>query len=213
MKLVSRFAPAIVVTAVLAGCSTPAPETPNLAGLGTLSGDFPPGLTPSEPWSGPKEVDPRWAHLVGDTVNYGDEFTVDPAQCRPLLKPVEAQAGAIRAGIGAGGPQPPLLSVSAVDPIAVPVPVPDSGCNRVKFTVGDAVPDGTAVRLDAPVFDGATTYGLRIDHGGVVEYFYTAILDGRTYVQVTARMAPDFQAEPLLPDLLTKAVAAIRSPN
>ncbi len=69
------------------------------------------------------------------------------------------------------------------------------------------------MRLDAPVFDGATTYGLRIDHGGVVEYFYTAILDGRTYVQVTARMAPDFQAEPLLPDLLTKAVAAIRSPN
>lgn len=217
MVLIRGSATALLLIAALSSCSTPAAEspsaTPNLAALGSIRDGFPPGLTPPEPWSGPDEVEPRWAHRVGDTVNYGDEFTVDPAQCRPLLKPVEAQAGAARAGIGAGGPQQPVLTVSAVDPVAVPVPIPGSGCDRVNFTVEGAIPDGTAVRVAGPVIDNATTYGLQIDRVDAVEYFYTAILNGRTYVRVTARVAPDFPGQPLLPDLLTEAVAAIRSQN
>jgi hypothetical protein len=79
----------------------------------------------------------------------------------------------------------------------------------MSFHVDGAVPDGTAERLAAPNIDGAVTNGLKVIFGDGVDYFYIAILDGRTYVEVMARVAPDFQAEPLLPDLLTKAVAAI----
>ena len=155
-------------------------------------------------------MEPKYAHLVGDTVSYGKPFTVDPPECRPLFKPVEVQGGAEKMGIGAGGPQAPALVVSAVNPVAVPFPFPSRGCDRMTFHVESAVPDGTAERLAAPNIDGAMTNGLKIIHNEGVEYFYTAILDGRTYVLVMARMAPDFQAEPLLPDLLTKAVTAIR---
>jgi hypothetical protein len=41
------------------------------------------------------------------------------------------------------------------------------------------------------------------------EYYYIAILDSHVYVHVDARVTPGFPAQPFLPDLLTKAVAAI----
>lgn len=189
--------------------STSPSATLNLSRLAELSDDFQPGFTP-EPSSGPKAVTPQDAHLISDTVSYGKPLTVDPPECRPLFKPVEAQAGAEKAGIGAGGPQPPALVVSAVNPVAVPVALPIRGCDRMTFVVAGAVPDGTAERLTAPHIDGATTNGVKVFYDGGVEYFYTAILDGRTYVEVWGRVGPDFQAEPVLPDLLTKAVAAIR---
>jgi hypothetical protein len=42
------------------------------------------------------------------------------------------------------------------------------------------------------------------------EYYYIATLDIHVYVHVDARVTPSFPAQPFLPDLLTKAVAAIR---
>lgn len=181
----------------------------DLARLAELNDDFPPGLKP-EPTSGPSKVRAEYAHQVGDKVSYGKPFSVDPPECRALFNPVDAREGADRMGIGAGGPQPPALVVSAVNPVAVPVPLPSTGCDRMTFEVEGAIPDGTAERLTAPDIDGAVTDGLKIIYDGGVEYFYTAVLDGRTYVEVMARMAPDFQAEPTLPDLLSKAVSAIR---
>ncbi|MGA5545582.1 DUF5642 family protein [Mycobacterium sp. NPDC051198] len=213
----------MVLAASLAGCSptdtstsgssveTPSASTHpvDLARLADLKDDFPPGLTPK--MSGQSKVDAKWAHLVGDTVSFGEPFTVDPPGCRALLKPVDAGSDADKAGIGAGGPQPPLLGVGVTTPVSVPAPIPSTDCDRMTFEVEGAIPDGTVERLPAPTIDLATTYGLKVTYDDVAfEYFYIAILDDRTYVVVRARMAPDFQPEPLLPDLLTKAVTAIR---
>lgn len=224
MLVLRRFASLVTVIGAifaLSSCSasgsdtaTTAPSTSpsstvDLSRLAEVSDDFPPGFTPQPP-SGPKKVTAQDAQLISETVSYGKPLTVTPPECRPLFKPVEARTGAEKMGVGAGGPQPPSLVVSAVDPVAVPVALPTQGCDRMTFVVAGAVPDGTAERLAAPHIDGATTNGLKVFYDGGVEYFYTAILDGRTYVEVWARVGPDFQAEPVLPDLLTKAVAAIR---
>ena len=180
----------------------------NLARLASVSAAFPAGLEP-EPPPGPSELSFTSAKLVGDVVSFGKPLTVAPQECRPLLKPVEARAGAQRMGIGAGGPQPPVLTVSAVDPISVPVRVPQSGCDRMTFQVEGAVPDGVAERLAAPDIEGATTSGLKVIYKDSVHYRYIAILHAQAYVEVTARMKPDFQPAPQLPDLLVDAVTAI----
>ncbi|MCG7608219.1 MULTISPECIES: DUF5642 family protein [Mycobacterium] len=212
----------VLLAGSLAGCSTsetltsgsPAaspdasPPPVDLARLADLKDDFPPGLTP-EP-AAPTKVGSKWAYLVGDIVSSGKPFNVDPPACRSLLQPVTADGDADKAGIGAGGPQPPLLGVGVTTPVSVPVPLPPTDCDRMTFEVEGAVPDGTVERLSAPTVDRATTYGLKVIYDAGVEYHYVAILDGRTYVEVVARMAPDFQPDPLLPDLLTKAVTAIR---
>lgn len=208
-----------VAGVLLAGCSsaeappdaqtTHAPSSSvNLAGLADLKDNFPPGFTPE--MSGPSKVGSKWAYLVGDMVSSGKPFSVDPPSCRALLDPVDAGGDADKAGIGAGGPQPPLLGVGVTTPVSVPAPIPSTDCDRMTFEVEGAIPDGTVERLPAPTIDLATTYGLKVIYFGGVEYHYVAVLDGRTYVEVVARMAPEFQPEPLLPDLLTKAVAAVR---
>jgi hypothetical protein len=135
------------------------------------------------------------------------------------LKPVEGRVGADSASItSATGAQDPFIAVSVDDPVSVQAPIPPSGCDRFTFAVQSAVPDGTAERLAAPELDGAETYALRVDFTvtnpsatdvPLVEYFYTAILDGRTYVNLWARVPPDFAPEPALPNLLTRAVSAI----
>lgn len=212
----------VLLAGSLAGCSTTETVTPgspaespstlpppvDLGRLADLKDDFPPGLT-AEP-AAPSKVGTKWAHLVGDIVSSGEPFTVDPPACRALLQPVTADGDADKAGIGAGGPQPPLLGVGVTTPVSVPVPLPSADCDQMTFEVEGAIPDGTVERLTAPNINRATTYGLKVIYAGGVEYHYVAILDGRTYVEVVARMAPDFQPEPLLPDLLTKAVTAIR---
>src|SRR6478752_8656383 len=191
----------------------------DLARLGSIADAFPPGH-PANPLFGPGKVDEPTGSTVGDLVSYGKALTVDPDSCRALLKPVEAKAGADSASItSATGPQDPFIAVSADDPVSVPAAIPTSGCDRFAFAVQSAVPDGTVERLPAPSFDDAVTYALRVDftvtnpnstQTPLVEYFYNAILDGRTYVTLWARVPPDFAAEPVLPDLLSKAVYAIR---
>lgn len=180
----------------------------DLARLSQLADDFPPGLKP-EPLPGPSKVGAQYEDQVGDTVSYGKPLSVEPPECRALLKPVTARPGAETMGIGAGGPQPPALVVGADAPVEVPTPLPSKGCDRMTFVAEGALPDGSVERLPAPDIEDAIAYGLKVIYDTGVEYFYIAILDGSTYVVVRARMTPDFQPEPLLPDLLKKAVTAI----
>jgi hypothetical protein len=106
------------------------------------------------------------------------------------------------------------ISIGAENPVAVPAEIPSAGCDRFTYAVDeDEHPlKGSVERLAAPAIDGATTIALRYDVEGFpnIEYAYAAILDGRVYVDVQARLAPDFQAEPVLSALLVKAVAAVR---
>jgi hypothetical protein len=216
--------------AALVACSTPEPapradpssvptssvaasSDVDVARLAAIAGDFPTDFTPRPPFT-PRKVVQEHADLVGDIVSSGRPFTVDPPNCRALFKPVEAQAGADRLGVGAEGPGKQLLNVSVYSPISVPAALPATGCERMSFQVEDdaVLTNGAAERLAAPNIDGAATTAVRVrtDFFEYVEYFFVAILDDRTFVQVLARLHPDFHAEPLLPDLLTKAVSALR---
>jgi hypothetical protein len=190
----------------------------DLSQLTEVRDSFPPDFVPAPP-SAPRKVQAEYAHLVGEMVSYGKPFTVDPPHCRALLAPVEAQAGADAMGVSAEGPDKQSIVVSVYNPVTISDALPSTGCDRMTFVVESAVPDGAAERLAAPNIDGAASYALKVDFTVtnpnstqplLVDYFYVAILDNRTYVEVQARMNPGFQAEPLLPDLLTKAVNAIR---
>jgi Domain of unknown function (DUF5642) len=185
----------------------------DLSRLADLRDDFPAGFNAAPP-SEPGKESAEYAYLVGDTVSYGRPFTVNPPQCRALLKPVDGLPGADRMGVGAEGPEKQVITVSLNNPVTVPAGLPSAGCDRMSFHVqDDAVrTDGTAERLAAPNIHGAATSAIKITVDGApyVEYFYVAILDSRAYTEVRARVNPNFQAQPLLPDLLSKAVAAIR---
>ena len=225
------------VGVALAGCSSPPSPSPtentiapspqsaaatrkvDLSRLGEIRNAFPSGY-PANTDSGPRIRDAQASESVGDLVSYGEPLTVAPESCRALLKPVEAKASTDWASVtSTTGPVDPFIALSVYDPVSMPVALPTSGCDRFTFVVeGGGVPDGRAERLTAPIFEGAVTYALKVvflvDNSSVevplVEYFYTAILDGRTFVNLWARVRSDFLAEPALPDLLKKAVAALR---
>lgn len=187
-----------------------APEV-DFARLNEIRGDFPPGFEPGAP-SEPGTQTPEQAALVGDTVAYGRPFTVEPPHCRSLLEPVRGWVGADRIGVGAEGPDKQVITVSVTDPVTVPAGLPSSGCERVAFQVRSDVPTfGTVTRLTAPAIDGAATSAIKVSTDGAddVEYFYIAILDGRVFTQVRARVHPEFAAEAVLSELLTEAVAAV----
>ncbi|MDQ2636626.1 MAG: DUF5642 family protein [Actinomycetota bacterium] len=184
----------------------------DLSRLNEIRGDFPPGFEP-EGLSVPKRQTAQQAALVGNTVAYGRPFTVEPPHCRAMLEPVRGQVGANKIGVGAEGPDRQVITVSVTDPVTVPAGLPSTGCERVAFHVrSDVRTVGTATPLTAPGIDGAATSAIKVAIDGIdyVEYFYIAILDGRVFAQVRARVNPEFPAEPLLSGLLTKAVAAVR---
>lgn len=191
----------------------------DLSKLGAIKNAFPPGY-PSTTTTSPITRDAQASRSVGDLVSYGRDMSTTPESCRPLLKPVEAKTSTDWTAVTSmTGPQDPFIAVSVYDPVSVPTPIPVTGCDRFSFVVeGGGVPDGRAEQLQAPSFDDAVTFALKtvffIDNSTVevplVEYFYTAILDGRTFVNLWARVPSDFPAEPALPDLLTKAVVALR---
>jgi Domain of unknown function (DUF5642) len=211
-------------TVVLSGCSeagsTAAETSPttqavreyDLSRLSEIQGDFPPGFVPRP--AEVRELKPVWRDGVGSVVSSGKPFTVEPPQCKDLLKPVSGEANAQTIGIRADGADNRGIAVGADLPVSVTDVIPSSGCDAMSYTVPDDEQprSGTAQRLTAPEIDGATTLALKVTTQGFSdpEYFYTAVVDDRLYVDVHARLAPDFQPEPLLPDLLTKAVAAVR---
>jgi hypothetical protein len=224
----------LCTTVALAGCSSsstttgtataPPPSSAavtrkvDLLRLAEIKDAFPPGYA-ANPLYGPQKLDAREAESAGDFVSYGEPLTVEPDPCRVLLNPIRANAGAETASVTtATEPQDPFIAVSVYDPVSVPAAIPGSGCDRFTFVVKTAIPDGMVERLAAPSIDGASTYALKaivtVDNnpveGQFVEYFYTAILDGRTFVNLWARVPSDFTPEPALPDLLTKAVTALR---
>jgi hypothetical protein len=216
---------AICSILALSGCagSTPTPgqtststsvqaETYNLARLSDLEDDMPPGFIPF-----PSEVR-KLQHVlvagVGSVVSNGKPYITVPSECSILLKPVNGEAGADSSGFRADGQDSRGISVGADMPVTVPAAIPATGCDRMTYRVEDdrRATTGTAERIAAPVVEGAATYALKITVDGFPdpEYFYAAILDDRVFVDVQARLAPDYAAEPLLPDLLVKAVTAIR---
>lgn len=212
----------------LVGCSTSeteprsspaqtAPASPpsyDVSRIAELQDAFPPGFIAAPGDDQPIKVSPQLVGIVGTAVSYGSPFTVDPPRCRPLLKPVDARTGADTLHIRGDGPEKRSISVGAYAPVTVPTEIPSAGCDRFTYDVDeeDYPLNGSVERLTAPVIDGAVTNAVRFDVTGYpnVEYAYTAILDGRVYVDVQARLAPEFQAEPVLTELLLKAVAAVR---
>ncbi|WP_319458341.1 DUF5642 family protein [Mycobacterium sp. RTGN4] len=202
---------ALTVTVALAGCSpsqtTSASGHAELARLVALEHDFPPDFSVQA-----GEVQQAHAQVVdqvGTTVSYGKSFSVDPPQCRALLKPVDGTLGANFIGLRGDGPDEQTIYVGADDQVTVPARIPAKGCDRMTFDVDSALPNGTANRIAAPRIAGVTTVAFKV-HYTPPEYYYIAILDDHVYVHVDARVSPDFQAQPFLPDLLVKAVAAIR---
>jgi hypothetical protein len=210
--------------AVLIGCSegasTSADTSPttqalreyDLSRLSEIQGDFPPGFVPR-----PAEVralKPVWRDGVGSAVSSGKPFTVEPPQCKDLLKPVSGEVNSQTIGIRAESADKRGIAVGADLPVSVTGVLPSSGCDAMTYTVPDDEQprSGTAQRLTAPAIDGATTLALKVTTNGFLdpEYFYTAIVDDRLYVDVHARLAPEFEAQPVLSGLLVKAVAAVR---
>lgn len=215
---------ALCVSVALVSCASketePASAPPGAARAGVelsrlvqIEGDFPAGYpaTPN-PIPGVGKPDAMQAERIGDFVSFGRSLTADPESCRALLKPVEAKAGTHSASVSSvTGVQDPFIDVTATDPVSVPATIPDAGCERFTFDVGGALPDGPVEQLAVPRFDDATTYALKVAYPGpLVEYFYAAILNGHAFISIWARVPTDFEPEPALPDLLTKAVAAIR---
>jgi Domain of unknown function (DUF5642) len=191
---------------------TAAADEYDLSKLSELEDDFPPGFIPGKPEV--LKLQHVWVASVGSVVSSGKQFTVDPSRCQVLLKPVNGEAGADTIGIRADGLEERTIAVGADMPVTVAGQIPATGCDRTTY----AVPDddyprtGTVERIAAPSIDRATTLALKITTDGFPdpEYSYVAILDNRVFVDVQARLAPDFKAQPLLPDLLVNAVAAIR---
>jgi hypothetical protein len=219
-RVIAACSSGVCLTTAFAGCSsteneataTRAPQEYDLSRLSELEDDFPPDFTPGN--SEVEKLHHVYVPSVGAVVSGSKQYTADPPQCSLLLKPVKGVAGSDSIGILADGLESRSIGVGAYVPVDVPAEIPATGCDRMTYTVPDdhRPYSGTAERIAAPAIDGATTYALKttIDGFGDPEYFYAAILDNRAYVNVNARLAPDFEAQPLLPDLLVKAVAAIR---
>ena len=180
--------------------------------IADLESDFPTGFIPGP--TQPVKVQHQLVDSIGTVVSYGKPFIVDPPQCRALLKPVEGQAGADSMHIRGDNVDEQSISVGAVTPVTIPAEIPSAGCERMTYKVeDDAVPtSGMVERISGPTVEGATTIALKVLVNGFpnVEYSYAAILDGRDYVDVQARLAPEFQAGTLLPDRLVKAVNTVR---
>lgn len=223
-RISSTAALAVIVAASLAGCSgsegatqsttsSPAEQRFDLSKLSQVEADMPEGFVPF-----PTEVSklqPNYVAGVGSVVAGAKRFDVEPANCKSLLKPVDGIAGSDSAGFRADGEQRRSIALSADMPVTVRVELPVSGCDRMSYTVAgeDHPSSGTAERIEAPTINGAETYALKVKVDGYAdpEYYYGAIIDDRLYVKVHARLAPDYPAQPVLPDLLVKAVTAIRS--
>jgi Domain of unknown function (DUF5642) len=202
---------ALTVTVALAGCSpsgsTAASGHADLARLVALEHDFPPGFSVHA--GEVKQARAQAVDQVGTTVSYGKSFSVDPPQCRALLKPVDGTVGGNFLGLRGDGPDEQTIYVGADDQVTVPARIPAKGCDRMTFDVDSALPSGTANRIAAPKIAGVTTVAFTVQYTPP-EYYYIAILDNHVYVHVDARVSPSFHAQPFLPDLLVKAVAAIR---
>jgi hypothetical protein len=105
------------------------------------------------------------------------------------------------------------ISVGAIVPVGASA-LPTESCAQFGFDIDDDRyrRKGSVERIGAPSIDGATTFALKISVDGSLdpEYSYVAILGGDAYVDVQARVAPEWTAaETELSDLLVKAAAAI----
>lgn len=178
--------------------------------LGEITDELPVDFVPTPLQQ--KRIGPDDAATYGTVVSYGAPFTVDPSQCRALLQPVTGRVGAVTYGGRADGLNGQSIAVGATDQV-VPVALPGGGCDRMTYRVEGRRSDaGTVERIAAPDIDGAETLALRITVDGSPrpEYYFAAILDGHVLVDVRARLTAEAQPDPMLGDLLAKAVTAVR---
>jgi hypothetical protein len=218
--VVSRVLTVVVGAVLSSGCATTMGTPVALLDLGRVAAAadaFPSSIAPNLPGA-VAEVNPA-TDSVGDFVAAGNELVVTPESCHALLKPVDVKADTDVASItSVDDPTAPFVGVFAYDPVTVPFAIPSSGCDTFLFHVVGTQPDGTVESLSAPPIDGAVTFGLKVTfvYGGspaeapLCQYFYVAVLDGRTFVKVWARVPADFAPDPVLPNLLSRTVTALR---
>jgi len=211
----------VCVGLVVAGCGTSgAPPEPqptaapdDLARLAEVQKDIPEADYLAS-FSEPKRLPERNTEILGAYVTFGKDFTIEPMRCGAVLKPVDVPPGAERAAVTAkavrGRGQ---IAIEAYRPATLAANLFDPGCNRVSYRVEELQNmTGTVTRLPAPEVAGAETFALQnaIDGFPEPEYYYGAFLGDDVYVGIHARLE-GAEPVPLLPDLLTSAVTALRA--
>jgi hypothetical protein len=202
--------------AAVQGTYTPslskAPQLKNdINRLADVKDAFPQGITPNViPARTSGDIDTmKIGRVVGSTL-----ISVDPPQCELVLQPVRQSGGAIMTALDTPGRDGPHIVVGASqsDHSSL-VPLPQAGCEHVSYSVESE--HGTVDRLVPPTIDRATTFAFRTQYtydDGLsgTRHFYSAIIDDNIYITVRGQLDSDAESEQALPELLVKAVAAIR---
>jgi hypothetical protein len=182
----------------------------DIASVGTIKDDFPPGYV--------AEVSPQTtlakeqADGVGNAITFDAPVTVDPPQCLPVLKPIHVPANAKSVEVRASGPQGQITVTTnqVQDPIAM-TKAP-AGCDRVSYNQEDLQQNGTAERIAAPAIEGGYAQAVKLttERVNLADYYYVATLADRIVVDLHARMDPKYDAPPMLSGLLTKVIDRLR---
>ncbi|ART72358.1 hypothetical protein BTO20_30780 [Mycobacterium dioxanotrophicus] len=179
--------------------------------LANVKDAFPQGITPNViPARTSGDIDTvKIGRLVGSA-----STSVDPPQCEPVLQPVRQSGGALTTALDTPGRDGPhvVVGASQSDHLSQ-VELPQTGCEHISYSAEGE--HGTVDRLVPPTIDHATTFAFRTqytyDYGvSGTRHFYSAILDDNIYITVRGQLDSDEESEQALPELLVKAVAAIR---
>ncbi|ORA32290.1 hypothetical protein BST13_22745 [Mycobacterium aquaticum] len=179
--------------------------------LADVKDAFPQGITPNViPARTSGDIDTvKIGLVVGPTL-----ISVDPPQCEPVLQPVRQSGGAIMTALDTPGRDGPhvVVGASQSDHLS-PVELPQTGCEHISYSVEGE--HGTVDRLVPPTIDHAKTFAFRTqytyDYGtSGTRHFYSALIDDNIYITVRGQLDSDVESEQALPELLVKAVAAVR---
>lgn len=184
-----------------------APATPyDIFRVDRVTAAFPSGFTTvAYPAMTPNLKDSWIAALPGTLVV--------PTQCRSMVVPpyVQPAPDAEAAGVdarGAGG-RIQVVALRSPQPIP-PVPAPQ-GCGLGLVVSGSPSVAGPAERVPTPQIPGVTTMGVKLTPlEENPKYLLTAALDDQTVVVVAGNVDRAANPQQLMPDLLGKAVAAVR---
>ena len=157
--------------------------------------------------------------IAEDFVLFGTPAEAEPQECVLQLKPVKVQPGA--SGMRVSGD--PVRGDGGIRIVAYTDTVQTSelmnpACQRFRYSAPQLHVEGTVQQLTPPVIDDAGLVALKnqVDENALADYYYGALLEdpegleSHVYVSVQARLDRDAEYEPLVPDLLVKAVAAVR---
>jgi hypothetical protein len=152
---------------------------------------------------------------TGDVDRFGNGTlaSVDPPQCRSLLRPVDVSVGSDVARIYAPGPSSDIsmMAVKLTDPLTADLPV--QGCDRVGYTLDGGQPGGTVERIEAPHIDGAKTQAIKYQVSAdpvAFAYEYAAFLGDRVVITLRTSRKQDSPEPPGLSALLGDAASAVQ---